>query len=366
VIGNGVVVDPSVLFQELESIKKEGFNPDLIISSNAHVIFPFHSFIDGLEESTKKNYAAGTTNRGIGPTYSDKAARWGLRGFDLTDPDIFRPKFTRLFELKKKFVQSMGVEWPFKQEEIEAKYLEFGRLLKPFMKDTEYYINEAIDSGKNVMFEGAQGTLLSLDQGMYPYGTSSLTWAGGISGGTGVSPKKIDTIIGIIKAYTSRVGGGPVPTELTDEIGIKIREQGHEYGTTTGRPRRVGWLDLVNIKYATIINSFDSLCITLLDALSGVDPVKICTKYELNGMESDKWPIQSELISKSKPVYISMQGWKSMQPKEWSEIAKSGYSSLPTSIQKYLEKIEEILKVPINIISIGPNRADTIIKKKIW
>lgn len=384
VIGNGVVVDPEVLLGEIESIKSRGYDPELIISSTAHVIFPFHKYIDGLEEKTKDNYAAGTTKRGIGPTYSDKAARYGLRIYDITEPDVFRLKFPRLFKMKENLVKSMGVEWPFDAEEIAEQYLEFGKKLKPYMKDTSFYINKALKDGKKIVFEGAQGTLLGIDHGMYPFGTSSNTWAGGVCCGAGVSPKVVQKSVGIIKAYTSRVGGGSVPTELgnvdeaekggdivdenpTDaDIGHRIREQGHEYGTTTGRPRRVGWIDLVNLKYACMLNGFDHLAITLLDAMGGIDEVKLCTKYRYKGRDLDDWPIQSEIIDECEPVYIKMPGWKNRPAEEWSKIAGQGYDALPEPIKNYLHKIEEVLEVPITIVSIGPNRSDTIIRDRIW
>ncbi|MBD3352653.1 MAG: adenylosuccinate synthase [Candidatus Lokiarchaeota archaeon] len=384
IIGNGVVIDPEVLFREIEILESKGFTPNLVISSTAHVIFPFHRYLDGLEEATKKEYAAGTTKRGIGPTYSDKAARYGLRIYDLTEPDIFKPKFQRLFNLKKKVVQAIGADWPFNVEEIENQYLEYGRKLKKYMKDTTYYINKLLEQNKKIIFEGAQGTLLGIDHGMYPFGTSSITWAGGISAGAGVSPKKIDKIIGIIKAYTSRVGEGPVPTELgilsdskkgdpikencvTDaDIGHRIREQGHEYGTTTGRPRRVGWIDLVSLKYACILNAYDHLCITLLDAMGGLKEVKLCVKYKLDGEVSDQWPIQSEIIERCEPVYIKMPGWEALPAEKWTDIAAKGYNALPEAIRNYISKIEEILGIPLSIISIGPNRSDTIIRHNIW
>lgn len=386
VIGNGVVLDPAVMFKEIKTLKEEGFEPDLVISSTTHIIFPFHNYVDGLQEDTKKNYAAGTTKRGIGPTYSDKMLRYGIRVYDLTEPEIFKPKFERLFNMKKKEVEAMGAEWPseFTIESLSKQYLDFGARMKPFMKDTAYFINEALDNGKKVMFEGAQGILLGIDHGMYPFGTSSQTWAGGICAGAGVSPKKIDSIVGIIKAYTSRVGGGSVPTELgnienakkggkinfnnpnDDEIGHLLREQGHEYGTTTGRPRRVGWIDLVNLKYACMLNDYDHLAIMLCDPMGGLKEVKICIDYELDGKKLGKWPIQSEIIDKCKPVYIKMPGWDNLPAEEWSAIAAKGYDALPETLKNYVTKIEEILGVPITIVSIGPNRMDTIVRSKIW
>ena len=369
VIGNGVVVDPSVLLEELDMLKTEGFDPDLKISETAHVIFPFHKIIDGLEEVLKGKYAAGTTKRGIGPTYSDKMARYGIRMFDLLDAEILKPKFDRLFDLRYNLFHCYTDKeeiWSVKKEEIFNEYLGFGKIFKPYIINTSYFLNKAIDEGKRVLFEGAQGTLLCIDHGMYPYGTSSLTWAGGVSGGTGVGPTRIGKSFGVIKAYTSRVGEGPVPTELNDKVAEKIREQGHEYGTTTGRPRRVGWIDLFNLKYAVMINNYDSVAITLLDALQGVNPIKLCVGYNYQGKSLETWPIESEIIEKCTPQYIEMPGWAELTPEEWSTIAHQGFDAIPKEIKNYISKIEEILGIPIDIVSIGPNRSDTIIRKPIW
>jgi len=262
VIGSGVVIDPKVLFEELDLLKTEGFTPNLKISETAHVIFPFHNLIDGLEENQKGAYAAGTTKRGIGPTYCDKMSRFGIRIYDLLDENILRPKYEKIFELKRKMYKTL---------------IDSGK--DQYVTNTAFYLNQEIDQGKKILFEGAQGALLGIDHGMYPFGTSSVTWSGGVCAGTGVGPTRIDKLFGVIKAYTSRVGGGPLPTELNDDVAHQIREQGHEYGTTTGRPRRVGWIDLFNLKYAVMINHYDSLAITLLDALAGVDPIKLCVGY---------------------------------------------------------------------------------------
>jgi len=366
VIANGVVIDPAVLFSELEYIRTEGFNPKLIVSSTAHIIFPFHNYIDELEEEHKELHAAGTTKRGIGPCYSDKASRYGIRVFDLIHPEIFRSKWDKLVEVRKRFVESMGGEWNFDIKAIFQQYVEYGKRLEPFVRDTAYYLNEALDQGKRIVFEGAQGSLLCIDHGMYPYGTSSTTWAGGISAGTGISPKRIDKIVGIIKAYTSRVGGGPLPTELHDETGNLIREQGNEYGTTTGRPRRIGWIDLVNLKYACMLNRYDALSISLLDVLGGIKKLKLCVKYIRNGEELDTWPIQSEIIQECNPKYIEMPGWKTLPEEQWSKTAQQGYHALPKEMRDYIETIETYLKVPISFISIGPNRNDSIVRNPIW
>lgn len=368
-IGNGVVIDPAVLFEEIEMLIKEGFTPDLKISDTAHVIMPFHKLMDGLEEESKGKYAAGTTKRGIGPTYSDKAARYGIRVFDLLHEDIFLPKFQRLYNLRlkqyKTFTESSD-DWDLDFESIKTEYLKFGDKMRPFVVQSAYFLNSALKEGKNVLFEGAQGALLGIDHGMYPFGTSSITWAGGVTGGCGISPTKIDKIIGVIKAYTSRVGGGPVPTEMDGQLAHQLREQGHEYGTTTGRPRRVGWIDLFNLKYATMINNYNAIAITLLDALEGINPVKLCVGYKYEGNNLESWPIHSEIIEKCEPIYIEMPGWNAKDPSEWTKIAHQGFEALPIEIQNYIKKIEEILETPISIISIGPDREDTILREKFW
>ena len=251
-------------------------------------------------------------------------------------------------------------------EQINEKYIEFGQKIKEYVVNSAFYLDQALKQNKKIVFEGAQGVLLCIDHGMYPFGTSSITWAGGVPGGCGVSPNRIDKIIGIIKAYTSRVGGGSLPTELEGNLAHQIREQGHEYGTTTGRPRRVGWIDLFNLKYSNMLNNFDGLVITLLDALQGVDPIKLCIGYEYEGKLLDCWPIQSEIIEKCTPKYIEMPGWKPKNSEEWSAIAKKGYDALPVEIQNYISKIEEIIGTKILIVSIGPNRDDTIIREPIW
>ena len=361
IIANGCVVDPKVLLEEIENLKKLNKKINLKLSSTAHIIFPFHKILDGLEEESKGKYSAGTTKRGIGPTYSDKSARWGVRIFDLINPELLKVKLEKLFNLKKRIIQSFNPEWDMNLESLYEEYKRYGEMLKPYVIDTAYYLNKCIDSGKKIVFEGAQGTLLGIDHGMYPYGTSSNANALGISSGSGVPPKKIGKIIGIIKAYTSRVGGGTLPTELFNEIGNKIREQGKEYGTVTGRPRRVGWLDLFNIKYSIMINGVDSVIITLLDALEGINPIKICTAYELEGRVLESWPIQSEIIEQCKPLYKTFNGWEPKTSEEWSEIAKQGYDALPLTMKTYIQFIKDELQTEIAMISIGPDRNDTIV-----
>jgi len=365
IIANGCVIDPKVLIKEIDELRKLGKNLNLKISSTAHVIFPFHRVLDGLEEKTKGDYAAGTTRRGIGPAYSDKAARWGIRIFDLIHPEILKAKLEKLYEIKKRLIKVYDSNWDESFNSIYQEYREYGKRLRLLVIDSAFYLNKSIDSGKKVLFEGAQGNLLALDFGMYPYGTSSNANALGISAGTGIPPKKIDKIIGIVKAYTSRVGEGKFPTELFNETADKIREQGHEYGTVTGRPRRVGWLDLFNIQYGIMINGVDKVIITLLDALQGINHIKMCIGYELEGKKLESWPIQSEIIENCKPIYKSFEGWEEKPREEWLEIAKKGYDALPETMKIYIQTIGEILKTEIAMVSIGPDRTETIVLEDV-
>jgi len=365
VIANGCVIDPKVLLEEIEDLKKLNKKINLKLSSTAHVIFPFHRILDGLEEKTKGDYAAGTTKRGIGPTYSDKAARWGLRIFDLINPELLKPKLEKLYNIKKELINIYDPDWNTDLESIYEEYKSYGEQLKPYVIDTAYYLNEVNDSGKKIVFEAAQGSLLGLDHGYYPFGTSSNANALGISSGTGIPPKKIQKIIGIVKAYTSRVGEGKFPTELFNETAEKIRDQGHEYGTVTGRPRRVGWLDLFNIKYGIMINGVDKIVITLLDALHGINPIKMCTAYELEGKILESWPIQSEIIENCKPIYKTFEGWEEKTREEWLGIAEKGYDALPETVKIYIQAIRDLLKTDIAMVSIGPDRKETIVLEDV-
>jgi adenylosuccinate synthase len=368
-IGNGVVVDPVVLLEEIQKLKDVGIEPKIKIADTVHIIFPFHKLVDGMEEKSKGKYAAGTTGRGIGPTYSDKMARFGIRMFDLLHPEILRPKLERLFNMKKAFFLAVSPNpnsWELELEKIFTEYVHFGELLRDYVVHGSFFLNQALDAGKRILFEGAQGTLLCIDHGMYPYGTSSVTWAGGATAGAGVSPTRIQKVLGVIKAYTSRVGGGALPTELDGDLAHQIREQGHEYGTTTGRPRRVGWIDLVALKYAHMLNHYDQIAITMLDALQGVNPVKLCVGYKYKGENLPCWPIHPEIIELCTPEYIEMPGWPSRSAEEWTAIAKQGYEALPIEIKHYIEKIESIMGIQLSIISIGPDREDTIIRQPIW
>ncbi|MFX1450069.1 MAG: adenylosuccinate synthase [Promethearchaeota archaeon] len=371
IIGNGCVIDPKVLLEEIELLKAKNFKINLKISSNAHVIFPYHNLLDGLEEKFKGKLSAGTTKRGIGPCYQDKVARFGIKIFDLVHKDMLRTKLEQNIALKQKILEIYGDNTKLDKEKIMAEYIKYGEKIRPYVDETPYIINKALDENKNVLFEGAQGTLLSIDHGIYPRTTSSNTCSGGACVGAGVGPNRINKVIGVMKAYLSRVGTGPVPTEIKSEeseIANYIREKGHEYGTTTGRPRRIGWLDLVAVKYAKMINNIDAIAVTKLDTLGGLDTIKLCVSYIIEGEESsietDIMP--TNMLENCEPVYIKMQGWKDKSPDEWNEIAQAGYDALPENMKLYLKKIQEYLKVSLCLISIGPRRTDTIQLQKIF
>src|SRR5271157_73670 len=367
VIGNGCVVNPKVLLEEMAMLRAEGIEPKLSISSTAHVIMPYHLLLDGMEESHKGKFKAGTTRQGIGPTYSDKAARFGIRIWDLLDKDILAEKVEKILPLKQYMLSSLGCEETLDFNAIIDVYSDYGQQLRSYITDTATFINNCLDEGKNVLFEGAQGTLLGIDEGMYPFGTSSNASALGVPAGTGVAPTRITSIIGIVKAYTSRVGEGPLPTELLDEVGNQIREQGHEYGTTTGRPRRIGWMDTVAIRYAKMVNQPNGVVVTLLDALADINPLKICTAYEQDGELVDAWPIQAEILAKVTPVYVELPGWGSRTEDEWLEIARQqDMDALPQEMRDYLAKMEELIGIPVYAVSIGPDREATINIKDVF
>lgn len=360
VIAAGVVVDPAVLRHEMAQLAASGIPVDLKISASAHVIMPYHVMLDGTEDARKGKYAAGTTKRGIGPAYADKAARVGIRFMDLLQPGVLREKLEQVLPVKQHLLAFHGIPDVLDIDQIHATYVEHGIALRPHVCDTAYLLNEAIDAGKSVLFEGAQGTLLGIDHGLYPHGTSSNCCAQGASTGAGVPVWKIDTVIGVVKAYTSRVGAGPVPTELTDATGERIREQGHEYGTTTGRPRRVGWLDMVALRYAIMINGFNGICLTLLDALEGIDPLRICTAYERDGTIETRWIPDTNHLAACKPVYEELKGWAPRSRSEWQAIAAGGRDALPPEITAYIARVQELAGVPVIIASIGPGREETI------
>ncbi|MHA1378771.1 MAG: adenylosuccinate synthase [Candidatus Helarchaeota archaeon] len=362
IIGNGCVIDPKVLIEEIEFLESKNFRINLKISSNAHVIFPYHRLLDGLEEKYKGKLSAGTTKRGIGPCYQDKVARFGIKIFDLLNEISLQTKLEQNVRIKQKLLEVYGDKTVLNFSELIQEYLNYGKKIKKYVFETSYFINKALDEGKTVLFEGAQGTLLSIDHGIYPRTTSSNTCSGGACVGAGVGPTRINKVIGVMKAYLSRVGDGPVPTEILDdkEVANYIREKGHEYGTTTGRPRRIGWLDLVAVKYAKIINNFNAIAITKLDTLGGLEKLKICTAYSIDpeGKKTDIMP--TNMLENCRPIYTEMPGWKDKTQKEWEEVIKKGYDAIPENMKKYLKKIKEFLSCPFSLISLGPRREDTI------
>jgi adenylosuccinate synthase len=362
-IGNGVVLDPEVLTQEVESLKRDGYKPDLHISDRAHVVFGFHKILDGLQERFKGNLRAGTTMMGIGPAYSDKAARFGVRVADLLDEDVLKWKLDILVDLAQSLIKNVyGGQEVLDRDQILKDALNFGKTIADSVCDVSEIVNRALDRGETVLFEGAQGTLLDLDHGLYPYGSSSSIVAGGACTGAGVGPTRIDEVIGVMKAYTSRVGAGPVPTELTDAVGERIRKVGHEYGTATGRPRRTGWLDLVSVKYAIKLSGISKMIVTKLDVLSGINPLKICVGYKADDKILDTVPAGLSLFSKSKPVYEEMESWP--EKVDWRKVVAKGYGGLPEQAKAYLARIEELVKVPITVVSVGAERRDTIVIDK--
>jgi len=358
IIGNGVVVDPKVLLEEIELLKKDDITPKLSISERAHVIFPYHRTLDEAEEQFKGKMKAGTTKRGIGPCYEDKAGRFGLRMCDIVNKEMLKEKIEHLFKLKEKQIQVYGGKFDFTKEQLIEEYAAYGAKLKSCVGDVNLSLNKAIDEGKKVLFEGTQGTMLDIDHGMYPVGTSCNVIAGAACTGAGVGPTKIDTVVGLAKAYVSRVGEGPLPTELLDETGEYLRKKGAEFGVTTGRPRRVGWLDMPALKYACRVNGINWLAITKLDVLAGLEKVKICTAYTIDKKVLEDIPPSCELLSRCKPVYKEMKGWNDFNAEE---AVKNGYESLPQELRAYVSEITKLSNTPIYLISIGPGREETII-----
>jgi adenylosuccinate synthase len=367
VIANGVVVDPEVLLKEISDLQAKGFNPDLKLSDRAHITLSYHKLLDAAEEEFKGALRSGTTMRGIGPTYADKASKYGIRTSDLLDPDTLEQKIAQNATLKQKTLKFLyGKDSQIDKEELFRTCKSFGESLRKYLADTSIVLNQALDAGKRVLFEGAQGLLLDIDHGVYPYGTSSNTISGAVCTGAGIGPNKINEVIGVVKAYTSRVGVGPVPTELTDEIGSKLQEKGQEFGTVTGRRRRCGWLDVVPLRSATRLNGLTGIALTKLDILGGFDPVKLCTEYDLNGHAVAEQPAGLKEYSACKPVYQEMPGWPDLSESDWAGIARKGYESLPSQAKQYIERLQEITKVKVKLVSVGQSRDATIIRSDIW
>lgn len=357
VIGNGVVLDPKALFEEIDYLEGVGVKvtPEkLIISDRAQLIMPYHKVLDRLKEKARGKNDIGTTGKGIGPCYTDKFERCGIRVCDLMHPEVFAEKLKENIEMKNAYITKVLGGEALDYNEILNEYLEFGKRLKPFIEETSVKVYKDIKADKTVLFEGAQGMLLDIDYGTYPYVTSSNTTAGGVSNGVGIGPNMITNAVGITKAYTTRVGKGPFPTELLDETGEWIREKGHEYGVTTGRSRRCGWLDLVIVKTAVRVSGLTSLAVTKIDTLAGLDTLKVCVGYKFDGKVIDYFPASLEDLAKCEPVYEEFAGWG-------EEVANArSYDELPENAKKYLERIEEFTETKISIVSVGPKRDQTM------
>lgn len=354
VIGNGVVLDPVALVVEIEGLRKRGVKVEknLLISDTAHLVLPYHQALDGLRETQKGSKKIGTTKRGIGPAYADKASRTGLRTGDLLRPDVLKEKLTQRIKENNALLKSLGAP-TLNAKKIINDTLAAAEVLRPFITNTVIFLHRALEMKTNMLFEGAQGTFLDIDHGTYPYVTSSNTTSGGACTGSGVPPHRIDKVMGVLKAYTTRVGEGPFTTE-DDALGDRFHAMGREFGATTGRARRCGWFDAVSTRYSVILNGIDELAITNLDGLDGVETIKLCVAYRLDGKVLDFPPTDSEHLSRCEPVYIEMPGWMKS-----TEEAKK-FSELPPKARAYVKKIAELTGAKLSIVSIGPARAQTI------
>ena len=364
IIGNGVVLDPAILKKEIDTLKQKGFSvtpANLQISHHAHLILPYHSTLDKLTETKKGSQKVGTTGRGIGPAYVDKFDRIGIRVGDYLDLALFKEKLKINIDIKNMILTKIFETDPVSYEEIEATMLAHREWMLPHLKDVSYAIHQAQTKKQKILFEGAQGTSLDVDHGTYPYVTSSNTIAGAACTGSGVGPTTIDKVIGVCKAYATRVGEGPFPTELNDDMGEKIRTLGSEFGATTGRPRRCGWLDAVCLQYAVRVNGITDLAITKLDVLSGFDTIKICTSYKhADGAVNNKYPADARALSKVQPIYEEHKGWKSI-PKDCQN-----FDDLPAEAKAFLNRIEELTNTKISLVSTGPDRKDQIVKHNLF
>lgn len=361
VIGNGVVINPPALLKELHYLQDNGIDiSGLRISSRSHITFPYHILLDKCQEEAKGDHKVGTTKNGIGPTYMDKVSRVGIRMCDLLEKDTFKEKLEHnLAEKNELFTKLYHVD-PISFDDIFESYYEYGQELKQYVTDTAQIVNDALDQDKKVLFEGAQGVMLDVDQGTYPYVTASNPIAGGVCTGVGVGPNKIETVVGICKAYSTRVGAGPFPTELTDEIGDQIRETGHEYGTVTGRPRRVGWFDSVAMRHARRVSGISCLSLNLLDVLTGLKTVKICTSYKLDGKQIDYYPASLKELERCEPVYEELPGW------DEDITGAKKFEDLPINAQNYLKRVSELSESPLATVSVGADRIQTIIVEDPW
>lgn len=358
VIGNGVVVDPKALLNEIAYVKAKGINPKLLVSDRAHVIMPYHIALDGALSGYQGDLAAGSTRRGIAPVYADKMFRNGIRMIDILEPDVFREKLEKGYTFTKGIIESLGQTLDITKDEIFQSYQDYGNQLRDYICDTAVELYQAHTSGKSILFEGAQGISLDVDHGVYPYTTSSNTAAGHISTGTGVSFRDINRIIGVVKAYLSRVGESPLPSELHGDEAKFLRDKGSEYGTTTGRPRRVGWLDLVQVRQAVRVNGLTEIALTKLDVLNGFDELPVCIAYDVDGKRITEMPASLTQYRNAKPIYETLPGWGTLPENIWDK----GYDELPQTLKDYIAFIESEVDCPVKIVSVGPQRHETIIR----
>ncbi|MDH4123196.1 MAG: adenylosuccinate synthase [Thermoplasmata archaeon] len=367
IIGNGVIINPKVLINEIDGLAKRGIDcSSLRISDRANLIMPYHVMLDGAEERLKAGKQVGTTGRGIGPCYSDKVARIGIRMCDLIDEKVLKEKLSFIVDLKKRMLRAYDMDEGLDCDSIVREYLEYGNRLREYVTDTAVLLEKLLKKDSKILFEGAQGALLDVDFGTYPYVTSSNTIGGNIATGSGFPPKQIDRILGIAKGYTTRVGAGPFPTELPESESMELAKAGGEFGTTTGRMRRCGWLDLVVVSHSIRLSGIDTLALTKMDVLGKIDKIKICDHYILDGKKTSAFPASLEQLSKCEPVYKSFGSWGELSDSEIEKMKKRGRAALPVEIKKYLEHIEKILRIPVSAIGLGKERDRTVILRNIW
>ena len=360
VMGNGMAIDPAALLKEMDGLTGRGIDlAGLRVSDRANLIMPYHRVLDGLEEKARGGQALGTTGKGIGPAFADKAARFGIRVGELRDPAGFRERLALVLEHKNAVITKLYGGEPLSLDEIHEEYCGHAERLAPYICETTRIVNDAVDRGDEVLLEGAQGTLLDPDFGTYPFGTSSSPVSAGAVLGAGISPGKLDAVVGILKSYCSRVGAGPFPTELLDEVGDWIRERGAEFGTVTGRPRRCGWFDSVAARYSNRINGFTTVAVTRLDILDGMSSLKICTAYELDGEITDEFPANVRDLERCRPVLEEWPGWQTPT----SEVRQR--EALPPEAGRYVDRIEELVGVPVSVIAVGASREQAIICRDI-
>ena len=362
VIGNGVVVDPEALIAELDDLNERGVDTSrLYISERAHLIMPYHVLLDRLEEEAKGDKAIGTTGRGIGPAYVDKTGRTGIRAGDLLDvEDTLLPRLKQVIDPKNALLTKVYGQQPISLDDLYQQCLQWGQRLKEHIAPTEVMLQRALEDGQKVLLEGAQGSMLDLDHGSYPYVTSSSPSIGGACVGLGLSPRAIERVAGVFKAYCSRVGSGPMPSEMLDDTGNLFREKAGEYGTTTGRPRRIGWFDAVAGRYTALLNGFDSLVLTRLDVLDGLPSVKICIAYQVDGQVTKDLPGSTSVLERCQPVYEEVPGW------DRPTAGATDINQLPKEAMAYVRRIEELVGCPVHLISTGPNREETILVKPLF